>query len=440
MTPNYLQRQLVYITESNLTGRRVSKLIKFTVMALGNGIMTKISGSAGNLTFRIRGGEQVISGRIQKISNPKTILQVNQRIKFPNIVATYRAFHGLLKEGFEKKRRGRRNKDMSDFNRFMSVNLQSAPVYLTRSESAAGYCIAAPYQITEGTLVPISTQGVETDTYSDIALGELEITDETTIEQFAEAVVTNNPLYEYGDAISYFSVLQNVEVDTGIPYVTVNQYKVTLDTADHTPLRSVAPSFGFSVSNGFLAHGENIGQGAFAWVHTRRGSEGLLVSSQRLIVANALFEEYNSNSAKSAARRTYGSVDVALEPGTSDDFDSATGPIASMVTVAGIVRLTGGRTFAIAKDDKVVLEGSRLGGTGAVQVLYGTSDQGGSENKLADLTVASRTNNSIEATIPEEAAGYCYGFYVAPRMVAVYVGKEQNPGGGGGEEERPGEL
>lgn len=103
--------------------------------------MTKISGSAGNLTYRIRGGKQVMTGRIQKMTNPKTALQVNQRIKFPNIVAMYRAFHGLLKDGFEKKCKGR-SKYVSDFNRFMSANLQSVPVFLTQSESAAGYSFA----------------------------------------------------------------------------------------------------------------------------------------------------------------------------------------------------------------------------------------------------------------------------------------------------------
>ena len=70
--------------------------------------MTKISGSAGNLTYRIVGGRQVVTGRVQKVMNPKTVLQVNQRIKFPNIIAVYKAFHGLLKEGFEKKRKGKR--------------------------------------------------------------------------------------------------------------------------------------------------------------------------------------------------------------------------------------------------------------------------------------------------------------------------------------------
>ena len=227
--------------------------------------MTTVSGSAGNLTYAVLSGEQIIKARVRTIRNPKTALQVNQRIKFPNIVAMYRSFHGLLKDGFERKRSRRSRGDQSDYNRFMSINLQSAPVFLTRAESAAGYCVAAPYQITEGSLVSIRTQGLGTDTYSDIALGDLQISDTTTVADFARAVVTNNELYEYGDAITYFSVLQNVNVETGVPFVTVNVYKVTLDAADLSPLRAVAPPVGFSVSDGFLSHGENIGRlGALA--------------------------------------------------------------------------------------------------------------------------------------------------------------------------------
>ena len=95
------------------------------------------------------------------------------------------------------------------------------------------------------------------------------------------------------------------------------------------------------------------------------------------------------------------------------------------------MRSTGDHTFAIQKDDKVVLEGSQLGGNGSVHVVFGTTDKGSDEHNVTDLTVVTRTNNRIEATVPEEAAGYCFGFYVMPRMVAVYVGEQQNPGTGG---------
>ncbi|WP_300851539.1 hypothetical protein [uncultured Bacteroides sp.] len=121
------------------------------------------------------------------MTNPRTPTQMIQRIKFPNIVALYRSFRGLLDECFEQRRRKDRKSLVPIYNRFIGANLFSLPVYLTRTESATGYCIAAP-------------------------------------------------------------------------------------------------SFGFSSAHGCLSHGEDIGPGAFAWVHTRYTPEGLQASTQRLVL------------------------------------------------------------------------------------------------------------------------------------------------------------
>ena len=280
--------------------------------------MANLSGSIGPLTFRVVGEKQVVSRKIQRVRDPRTLPQIDQRIKFPNIVATYRAFRGLLKEGFEARYREGKRLGGTDYNRFLSLNLQSAPVYLTRAESAAGYCVAAPYRVTDGSLVPVRTLGSGPDTCSDIALGGLEITDTTTVAEFAEAVVTNNPLFDYGDAISYVSVLQDVRADTGVPFISVSLHKVSLDAADGAPLRSSAPERGFSVTDGYLGNGPGVGQGAFAWIHSRRGARGPLVSSQRLVVVNALFDLYSGDVAKRAARASYGCVEVPLDPLSPD--------------------------------------------------------------------------------------------------------------------------
>ncbi|WP_294633548.1 hypothetical protein [uncultured Bacteroides sp.] len=156
-------------------------------MAISNGIKGMISGSAGDLTYSVKGGELVISARVSKMTNPRTPTQMIQRIKFPNIVALYRSFRGLLDECFEQRRRKDRKSLVPIYNRFIGANLFSLPVYLTRTESATGYCIAAP-------------------------------------------------------------------------------------------------SFGFSSAHGCLSHGEDIGPGAFAWVHTRYTPEGLQASTQRLVL------------------------------------------------------------------------------------------------------------------------------------------------------------
>ena len=110
----------------SLTGETPQPILSLNIMAIGNGIMSKISGSAGNLTFSVKGGEQIMSARIEKVRNPRTPAQVSQRVKFPNVVATYRAFHGLLDECFEQKRRKKRVRLVSNYNRFMAINLLSS--------------------------------------------------------------------------------------------------------------------------------------------------------------------------------------------------------------------------------------------------------------------------------------------------------------------------
>ena len=128
-------------------------------MAISNGIKGMISGSAGDLTYSVKGGELVISARVSKMTNPRTPTQMIQRIKFPNIVALYRSFRGLLDECFEQRRRKDRKSLVPIYNRFIGANLFSLPVYLTRTESATGYCIAAPsFGFSSAPRLPLPTE------------------------------------------------------------------------------------------------------------------------------------------------------------------------------------------------------------------------------------------------------------------------------------------
>lgn len=283
-------------------------------MAMDGYLTNGVSGSIGNQTYRVIGGRQVISERIRHANNPKTIPQMMQRVKFPNLVSTYKAAHGLLRGYFEKHNLLKDNRGGFDFNRFVSLNLQNYPVYLSRLESAGGYCIAAPYQISDGSLPAIETMGTGRETCTNIHLDGLTIDSDTTVSAFAKAVVENNALYEYGDAIVFFRFLQRKREETGIPYLAVERYRVMLDAADQSLLREHAPAVGFSLRDGMLGHGEELDQEAFAWVHTRRGWEKEFVSPQRLIVCCRLFGEYNSEEAKIRALESYGATCIALEP------------------------------------------------------------------------------------------------------------------------------
>ena len=276
-----------------------------------SGIISKIAGSAGNLTFRRLNGETVISEKVNEVRNPRTNAQMQTRTKWGNIIAMYKGIRPLINYGFENK-----PKNLSDYNMFVKVNMQRTPVYLTKQAVAGGACIAAPYQISQGSLPAIVLSGSGNAIKTDIYLGTLSISATTTVAQFAQAVVENNADYRYGDQISYFLVRQQVNAETNIPYCQFSACKVVLDAADtETKLWDIASRNGFSASDACLAHSGNDGDCAFCWVHTRKSDGKTLVSSQSLVAVNSKLAEYQGDMAYSLAKSSFGaSVEAFLVP------------------------------------------------------------------------------------------------------------------------------
>ena len=252
-------------------------------MAILNGIIKKMTGSAG---------------------------QQRQRMKWVNIIRMYSGIAPLLKNGFEKKMA-----QQSDYNMFVRLNSAASPVYLTKSEADGGGCIAAPYQITQGSLPSIVITGEGAEAKTDIALGSLTISASTTVAEFAKAVVDNNADFDYGDQISFYDVLQRVNAETQIPYCQFSASYVVLDKNSTVKLLDQVNKAGFASVGGVLAHGEDEGDGVFAWVHSRYDGGKTRVSTQFLINNNSLLDDYRSDDAYAEACKSYGGVStVFLQP------------------------------------------------------------------------------------------------------------------------------
>jgi len=296
-------------------------------MAILNGIISKISGSAGNLSFSRTGGQTVIREKVTSIRNPRSEAQMRTRTKFTNIVSMYRGIRPLLNYGFEAK-----PKTLSDYNMFVKVNMQRTPIYLTKQAVAGGACVATAYQISQGSLPAIVVTGTGQNVKTDIRLGGESITSSTTVAQFSAAVVQNNADYRYGDQISFFLVKQMVNAETGIPYCQFSAAKVILDAANEEKLADVTGnSHGFASADGFLAHVGNDGDCAYAWVHTRKSDGKTLVSSQSLVSANSQEAEYKGDAAYNLSKSSYGSsIESFLVPD-----GNATGSTASNNTPSG---------------------------------------------------------------------------------------------------------
>ena len=281
-------------------------------MARLTGIISKLNGSAGNLTFRQNGGQTIVSEKITQTTNAKTELQQKHRMKWANIIREYQVLQPYMKLAFGGTRNGR-----NDYNKFMSTNLSMTPVYLTKTEVNAGICIVAPYEITHGTVKSITVSGKGKNAVTDISLGSLNISETTTVAEFSNAVVQNNKLYEYGDQITYFLVNQVVNEVTNIPMAEVDACCIVLDKSNEAKLLTLVDVRGFSVQEECLAAqtSNNFGDHGMAWIHSRKHNGKTIISTQYLICENKLLEQYQSEDTYQEAVESYGGVsDVYLTP------------------------------------------------------------------------------------------------------------------------------
>ena len=281
-------------------------------MARLTGIISKLNGSAGNLTFRQKSGKTIVSEKITQTTNAKTELQVKHRMKWANIIREYQVLQPYMKLAFGGTRNGR-----NDYNKFVSTTLSMIPVYLTKAEVNAGMCIVAPYEITQGNVKSIAISGKGKKAVTDISLGALNITSTTTVAEFSNAVVLNNKLYEYGDQITYFLVHQVVNEVTNIPMAEVDACCIVLNKSNEAKLLSLVDARGFSVQEGHLAAlaSNDFGNHGMVWIHSRKHNAKTVISTQYLVCENALLEQYQNEDAYLNAVESYGGVnDVYLTP------------------------------------------------------------------------------------------------------------------------------
>ena len=274
-------------------------------MAILTGINTRLRGSAGEWTFTRLGGRTVAKQKVERKEIPsRTFAQMRHRVRWANLVNLFRAFTGTLHPSFESRPQG-----VSDFNMFISANIGGSPVYLTSQEATQGGAVVAPYQITRGSLpsVEVVANGPNGEVGTDISLGSLTIGESTTLKQFSDAVVNNNANYQNGDQISCFVAKQSTNSVTGVPYVEIDAYEVTLDQTDNETLISEFDPDGVVFTTMATVNG------GVAYVHSRKTPSGTKVSTQELLVNNTLLPNYQSDAKMLEAVKSYGGT-------TSDAF------------------------------------------------------------------------------------------------------------------------
>ena len=260
-------------------------------------------GRYDGITVYMRNGKPIVRRSKNDKGNPsKSAVQSAARLRWNNVQRLWSVFPKEWKPLYQNRSLG-----SSNYNTFMSLNMHNTPIYFTKEEVHEFASVLVPLEVSHGILKEIAMEPDGTGLASNIKVGNLEITPQTTVGQFAKAILKSNRDYATGDQLT-FVVGSQTEV-ASVPRASFVCHTVTLDLSSHQPLsEAVGGSDGFEVRGGVLA--SQVVTGAAAWVHSRpvEGGEPL-VSTQRLWCDNAeMIARYTSPEALERASKSYGRV------------------------------------------------------------------------------------------------------------------------------------
>lgn len=287
----------------------------------------------GGMVLYSRAGETIARELAASVLNPRTRVQMEQRIKLGNVVAMYRANKSWMAGAFEDKR-----ENESDYNAFVRMNLTNNLVALRKSDVASGAGVVAPYQVTSGSIPSIECTRETSGVVSNIYTGTLILTASTTVGQFSSAILSNNNIIEEGMQLSLIVNLQRRNTSMQVPYIVMRAYEVILKLDNSQLLSEYIPLELLAIrdSDGrpLAFNGETLGDGAACFILSQTKSGKTRVSSQTMVMygSQAVYNLFISPLAVNAAIESYGTnADRFLE---SNEAKEASGVVISNIIQA----------------------------------------------------------------------------------------------------------
>lgn len=242
------------------------------------------------------------------VSNPRTQAQMLQRVRWANLVNFYRVNRGWMKYAFETKK-----KNQSEYNKFMSLNVATSPIYLTKQEAGGGACVLYNYLITQGSLPSIEQNFTGSVIKTNLYVSNSFVLDDTTrVSALSEMLIENNPALRYGDQISIIRLYQQANPTTGTPFVLLRKYELVLDGNSQVLAKEYWPmdilSVDTSGGSASIAINTSGRTGGISFVLSRTLSGKTYVSTQRLILAgmDSYISNYTSSTQLQNAIDSYG--------------------------------------------------------------------------------------------------------------------------------------
>lgn len=311
----------------------------------------KMKGRVGAYTFyTTNGGRQVArianNGSNYGESAKRTVAMQTRRTKWGNLVTFYRMNRDLMARAFERK-----DVNISDYNRFMQLNVPFARVALTKDAFMRGVCILQEYVVSDGSLPGFSAAVEETGEISWDLKSSLdgEFAD-FTIGQVSDDLLKNNPTLQKGDQLTFVS-WTNAGVVDSLPRLYRHLCELTLDPTSSISFGTLPSANIVGAATGkvqILGQGPVYGQ---VIILSRVVSGNLLVSRSQIALSSEIFvQQFSAPDAVKKAIDSYGvDIEKLLEPGS--DEQPAPKPLPSFVTISATNVPANGGTVLITNEE-----------------------------------------------------------------------------------------
>lgn len=266
------------------------------------------SGKVGDLVFYRDGGEQRTRTLVIP-KNPRSSLQMAQRVRIANVSALYRLLAPIVRDSFSN-----RPSNQSGYNAMASGAIELSP-FMTKEMANADAVLPMPAVIAKGVLQSVDVMpNVTGPNLPAVLIPSLSSGSDVTVGVISSAILADYPTLQEGDKITI--VVLGFEVDSSFDF---DLYKgasyikdFVIDTDDTAMLSSVG---GLAVEDGQLiidgassiAGGSNV-RAVAAIVSRVDGNGSLQTSFARLELtesAQALYDGYRTEQALQDAISSY---------------------------------------------------------------------------------------------------------------------------------------
>lgn len=301
----------------------------------------KMKGRIGAYSFYTSSGGRQVARIANNSSNygetaKRTEAMQKRRSRWGNLVSFYANNKDLMSRAFERKAA-----NLSDYNRYMQLNVPLATVSLVKDAFMRGMAILQEYIVADGSLPEIDVLEVGNDFMTFNLLTSLtEEFGESTIGAVSADLLNENPQLKEGDQLTFITW-----VNGGSTPETIRIHRklceLTLDTGS-TALFGSLPYGEIVAGNGTnVAIAGSDGVFGQVIIHSRSVDGNLLVSRAKIrLNKTTLVDQFSSAEAVKQAIASYGvDSEQLLEPGSTDQPKPA--PIVPLAKISSVITPSG---------------------------------------------------------------------------------------------------